>query len=161
MTDYSYAVRKFMDAFDQSIRTTPTADITPEEQVLRVQLVVEEALEFAEAMGVTVAFPIDLAETQYVEVARNRDKIRHHVYQPVDLVEAADALADLHVVTFGSEITMGIPGADVFDAVHESNMEKLVNGKPLKNEIGRVVKPEGWRPPNIKQVLLDDGWDGK
>lgn len=161
-TDRVAAVREFMEAFEQTVRTIPTTDLEPAEQVLRVQLVVEEALEFAEAMGVTVAFPMDLAETQFLEIAKNRDKIRHVAYRRIDLPEAADALADLSVVCIGSELALGIPGDDVFDEVHFTNMAKLdEEGHPIKNEAGRVVKPLGWRPPSIRKVLTDDGWDGK
>lgn len=161
MTDRTKALREFMEAFEQTVRTTPTAQISPEEQVLRVNLVIEEALEFAEAMGVAVGFPMDLKETRHSDVAAYRHKIKLAAIRPIDLVEAADALADLSVVCIGSELTLGIPGDDVFETVHENNMSKLgPDGHPIKNEIGRVVKPAGWRPPDIRKVLVDDGWDG-
>jgi predicted HAD superfamily Cof-like phosphohydrolase len=42
---------------------------------------------------------------------------------------------------------------EVFEEVHRSNMAKLVDGKPLKRADGKVIKPEGWTPPDIEGVI--------
>ena len=45
---------------------------------------------------------------------------------------------------------------DAFNEVHRSNMAKLVDGKVLRREDGKVLKPEGWQPPQLAQFLPDD-----
>jgi predicted HAD superfamily Cof-like phosphohydrolase len=73
-----------------------------------------------------------------------------------DIVEVADALADLIYIACGTAIAYGIPLNRVFDEVHRTNMAKLVDGKPLYREDGKVKKPEGWKPPDINKVLFGD-----
>jgi len=70
-----------------------------------------------------------------------------------DLVEIADALADIIYIACGTANVYGIPLKKVFDEVHRSNMRKLQDGKPLYREDGKVMKPEGWKPPNIKRII--------
>lgn len=79
-----------------------------------------------------------------------------------DLVETADALADLLYVTYGYAITLGIDIDAVFAAVHTSNMAKAPGGVVIRREDGKVLKPEGWEPPTeaIRAILVKDGWAG-
>jgi predicted HAD superfamily Cof-like phosphohydrolase len=70
-----------------------------------------------------------------------------------DFIEVADALADLIYIACGTAASYGIPLDKVFEEVHRSNMAKLVDGKPLKREDGKVIKPEGWKPPDIEGVI--------
>ena len=70
-----------------------------------------------------------------------------------DIVEIADALADLIYIACGTAVSYGIPLDKVFAEVHRSNMAKLVDGKPLYREDGKVMKPAGWTPPDVKGVL--------
>jgi len=73
--------------------------------------------------------------------------------QEDNLVEIADALADIIYIACGTAVSYGIPLDKVFEEVHRSNMAKLVDGKPLKREDGKVIKPVGWTPPDIAGVL--------
>ena len=72
-----------------------------------------------------------------------------------DLVEVLDALADIGYILAGTIINHGMQHIydDAFDEVHKSNMAKLVDGKVLRREDGKVMKPEGWQPPNLAQFL--------
>ena len=71
-----------------------------------------------------------------------------------DMIEIADACADLKWVIEGLEHTLGIPQQAVWDEVARSNHAKISsNGKVLKREDGKVLKPEGWTPPDIKSIL--------
>ena len=72
-----------------------------------------------------------------------------------DVVEVADAYADIVYITLGSAI-MHIGKARfsrVWDEVQRSNMAKLVDGKIVMREDGKVLKPEGWTAPDIKAVF--------
>ena len=71
-----------------------------------------------------------------------------------DIVEIADALGDLHYIAAGTEIAYGIPGQEVFSEIQRSNMAKLDSeGKPIYREDGKVIKPEGWKSPQIEKIL--------
>lgn len=70
-----------------------------------------------------------------------------------DLVETADAIIDLIYVTIGMAITHGIPIEEVFAEVHRTNMAKFPDGKVILNPYGKIMKPEGWEPPNIERIL--------
>ena len=70
-----------------------------------------------------------------------------------DLVEIADALADIIYIACGTAVAYGIPLDKVFAEVHRSNMAKLVDGKVIRREDGKVLKPAGWTPPDVKGVL--------
>lgn len=71
-----------------------------------------------------------------------------------DLVEIADALADIIYIACGTAVAYGIPLDKVFAEVHRSNMAKLgPDGKPIYRDDGKVLKPAGWTPPNVKSIL--------
>jgi predicted HAD superfamily Cof-like phosphohydrolase len=72
-----------------------------------------------------------------------------------DMVEIADACADLKWVIEGLEHTLNIPQQEVWDEVARSNLQKVdpITGKVLKREDGKVLKPEGWTPPDIKSIF--------
>lgn len=71
-----------------------------------------------------------------------------------DMVEIADACADLKWVIEGLEHTLNIPQQEVWDEVARSNLQKIGHdGKVLKREDGKVMKPEGWTAPDIKSIV--------
>ena len=75
-------------------------------------------------------------------------------YFEKDMVEIADGCADLKWVIEGLEITLNLPQQEIWNEVARSNLAKIsTNGKVLKREDGKVLKPEGWTPPNIKSIL--------
>lgn len=70
-----------------------------------------------------------------------------------DLENIAKELADIIYIVCGTAASYGIPLDRVFDEVHRSNMAKLVDGKVIRREDGKILKPEGWTPPDIKTIL--------
>jgi predicted HAD superfamily Cof-like phosphohydrolase len=73
-----------------------------------------------------------------------------------DIIEIADALTDIHYIAAGTSVAYGIPGKDIFDHVHENNMTKLgEDGDPIYREDGKVLKPEGYVPPDVAQFLVN------
>lgn len=84
------------------------------------------------------------------------EEVAEYVQAEIDdsLVSMADGLTDIHYIAAGTEVAYGIPGKKVFDHVHDTNMAKLgPDGLPICREDGKVMKPEGWVPPNIEQFL--------
>ena len=72
-----------------------------------------------------------------------------------DMVEILDALADIGYILAGTIINHGMQHIydDAFNEVHRSNMAKLVGGKVIRREDGKVLKPEGWQAPQLAQFL--------
>jgi predicted HAD superfamily Cof-like phosphohydrolase len=73
-----------------------------------------------------------------------------------DHVGMLDALVDMRYVADGTTLTYGFQKywRSAWNEVHGSNMTKLgSDGRPLKNEAGRVVKGPNYRPPNIEAIL--------
>lgn len=74
-----------------------------------------------------------------------------------DLLDAIDGLADSLYVILGTAIAFGIDIYPFFTEVHRSNMAKRdpVTGKVVKDAFGKVIKPEGWTPPDIAGVFRE------
>ena len=67
-----------------------------------------------------------------------------------NLVGIADGGIDLIYVTIGLLLHHGIPIPAVWKAVHDANMAKVdpVTGKVRRRSDGKVLKPDGWTPPD-------------
>ncbi len=72
-----------------------------------------------------------------------------------DQVEILDALEDILVVTIGAIHSMGADGEGGWKEVMGTNFAKIdkETGKVRKREDGKVLKPLGWTPPNLKPYL--------
>jgi predicted HAD superfamily Cof-like phosphohydrolase len=70
-------------------------------------------------------------------------------------VEELDALIDILVVTIGAIHSMGADGEGAWREVMRTNFAKIdpTTGKVRKREDGKVLKPEGWAPPNLKPFV--------
>lgn len=69
--------------------------------------------------------------------------------------EELDALIDILVVTIGALHSGGYNAEGAWNEVMRSNLAKIdaVTGKVRKREDGKVLKPEGWQPPNLKPYV--------
>ncbi len=76
-----------------------------------------------------------------------------------DMVEIADGIADLLVVTFGTAVSFGINIEPIFDEVHRSNMTKRwKDGSIHHDEYGKVIKSPDYEPAVIEPLLEEQGW---
>lgn len=66
-----------------------------------------------------------------------------------------DALIDILVVTIGALHSIGADVEGAWNEVMRTNFAKIDSetGKVRKREDGKVLKPEGWTPPNLEQYL--------
>ena len=72
-----------------------------------------------------------------------------------DPVEILDALEDIMVVTAGAMHSMGADGEGGWKEVMRTNFAKIdrETGKVRKREDGKVLKPVGWTPPDLKPFV--------
>lgn len=130
---YQEKVEQFMLAGEQDVPLTPTV---PDSSTawLRVNMLLSEVNEYKEAKSACYQAKLNLGTDQTTT-------------QQAALVSMADALADMVYVIYGTAATYGIDLDNVLDIVHDANMRKLVDGKVLKDEHGKIQKPAGWVPP--------------
>ena len=131
---YSVPIRPFSD---------PTLDY--ERMNMRMSLIAEE---FAELMGAIYgprARAIIEAATAEAVAADEGER---------DVIEAADALADLVYVVYGMAIESGMNLDSVLAEVQASNLSKLMpDGSVKLREDGKVLKGPNFFQPNIARGL--------
>lgn len=131
---YSAMVQRFMEAMDQM--PLPGELHTPFSAIdLAYKLVNEEVNE--EFMPALRRF----SESQSAENA----------------AELLDAIADSIYVLLWTGLRLNLPVHEAFLAVQRANMAKLgPDGRAIKNpETGKVMKPEGWKPPDILALVIE------
>ena len=72
-----------------------------------------------------------------------------------DRVEQLDALVDILVVTMGAIRAGGFDGEGAWKEVMDTNFAKIdpTTGKVIKRADGKVLKPEGWKAPELQPFL--------
>jgi len=73
-------------------------------------------------------------------------------------VDDLDALIDILVVTIGAINSLGANAESAWQEVMRTNMAKIdsVTGKVLRREDGKILKPEGWKPPNLEPFIYKE-----
>ena len=123
--------------------------VPPEDRMrLRLSLIAEEFGELLEA-----AVGAEAVESIRI---RLRDIVGNSPLN-VDLVELADAMADLDYVVEGTRLECGIDGRPLADEVHQTNMAKFGPGSWIRSD-GKIMKPPNWKPPEIRKLLKKQGW---
>ena len=72
-----------------------------------------------------------------------------------DKVEQLDALVDILVVTMGAIRAAGWDGEAAWKEVMDTNFAKIdaTTGKVIKRSDGKVLKPVGWKAPELSQFI--------
>lgn len=71
------------------------------------------------------------------------------------LCAIAREIVDLIYILVGTALEFGIPLGRVWAVVHRANMAKLgPDGKALKRADGKVIKPDGWLPPDVESAVF-------
>lgn len=116
---------------------------------LRCALVTEEFVEFCSALTGQDC-------TEYFE-HEIKPQVATLVIAP-DLVQLADALADIAYVICGTALEFGIPLDAVFAEVHRSNLSKIgPDGKPVVLPNGKIGKHAGYSPADVAGILRRAG----
>lgn len=124
MKEFLNKVRDFQVASGQPISDTPINN-DDEDAELRFDLMQEENQEYFDA------------------------------FVDDDLVEILDALVDQAYVLAGTINFHGLQDLfeEAFSLVHTNNMTKVVDGKVIRNEAGKILKPEGYVSVDLKQLF--------
>lgn len=69
--------------------------------------------------------------------------------------EICDACFDLMWVVVGYMKSRGWDCESIWDEGAKSNLSKIdpVSGKVIRREDGKILKPEGWQPPNFAKFV--------
>lgn len=165
-------VKEMMEALDLPLPNEDRPGLVGLKLDLLRNLVSEEAIEFDVAMSVlqalrepdrlvraTVTTEIAKREEEKGEggdeavVARFRAMSDVEFYQAATIywwAEVIDAICDITFVIHNCSNAMGVDIEPFFDEVWQANMRKA-NG-PLRED-GKRLKPPGWQPPRIEEML--------
>ena len=91
----------------------------------------------------------------YLDLIREETDELEEAIQDNDKVEQLDALVDILVVTMGAIRAAGWDGEGAWKEVMDTNFAKIdpTTGKVIKREDGKVLKPEGWKAPELAQFV--------
>lgn len=142
-------VLEFHKALGVRVRDVPTVP-TEDEICLRLKLIAEEFSELLEALHGEASTRVAMEGVWWL--------IGWSSHKPaIDVVEVADALADLAYVVEGTNQVFGIDSGPVAAEVHRSNMSKL--GGAIRAD-GKIQKGPKYSPPDLARVLREQGWSG-
>jgi predicted HAD superfamily Cof-like phosphohydrolase len=92
------------------------------------------------------------------------ERYKHHIIEEAneiedawaegDMLKVLDGAVDTIVVCIGLIRSMGINPNEAWNAVHEANMRKVVDGKVYRRADGQIGKPPGWYGPENELKLM-------
>ena len=141
-TPHYKRIRAFMQHAGQD---TPDSVTIPDaaSRLLRAKLILEEAMETVQALGVEVSLGDTLVQFDALSWREGGD---------VDLEGVVDGCADISVVTMGTLVAFGVDDEAVLQEVDEANLRKFGPGSYARED-GKWMKPPGWMPPDILGVI--------
>jgi predicted HAD superfamily Cof-like phosphohydrolase len=106
---------------------------------------------FMRACDQTVGEPNEAQYKLYLNLMEEEWRELQVALDTKDRVEQLDALLDFIVVTTGAIHSGGFDGAGGWREVMSTNFAKIdkKTGKVRKREDGKVLKPQGWTPPDL------------
>lgn len=144
-------IEPFMTASGQTVNDRPTVPHASDRK-LRAMLLWEETLETIEALGVRV---VDFTGEA---ITKGTDDVHFEALpdSEFDLIEAIDGCIDVIVIATGTLSTIGVPDRPHQLEVDHANLRKIpADGACKRRDDGKLLKPEGWEPPNHLRVLAE------
>jgi predicted HAD superfamily Cof-like phosphohydrolase len=144
-------LREFHLLIGAPILSTP--QVPSDDRVrLRMRMLLEETLECLDACFVDDHVTTDQLK-RLVESYIDKNEVS------VDLPLLIDGFGDVDYIVEGNRLEFGTDGQPIADAIHKANMAKVgPDGWIVRREDGKVLKPEGWTPPDIEGELKRQGW---
>ena len=99
--------------------------------------------------------PSEANYKMYLDLIREETDELEEAIQDNDKVEQLDALIDILVVTMGAVRAAGWDGEAAWKEVMDTNFAKIdpTTGKVIKRADGKVLKPEGWKAPELARFV--------
>ena len=99
--------------------------------------------------------PSEANYKMYLDLIREETDELEEAIIDNDRVEQLDALVDILVVTMGAIRAAGWDGEGAWKEVMDTNFAKInpETGKVIKREDGKVLKPEGWKAPELAKFV--------
>jgi predicted HAD superfamily Cof-like phosphohydrolase len=141
-------IEDFMKKAGQVVPERPLAP-TPDVALLRARLILEEAFETIEALGVHV---FKMCPVNKVSYRATFGELELVVKREPNLPEIVDGCADLSVVTIGTLSALGVQDAPVLELVDYNNLAKFGPGGK-RDPGGKWIKPPNHKPPDIAGEL--------
>ena len=108
--------------------------------------------------------PVFMKEDKIAFIRKMVNDEMDELEEAKDLTEQADALVDAIYYICDTAVRHGMNLDPLFAIVHNANMQKVVNGKVIRNEIGKVQKPACWEDPapildaEVERQQLNGSW---
>lgn len=151
--NYYWKALQFHDAFEQPIAESPQPLYKGEREAAADNFLKITATRLEQVMNT-------MKEAQTYQGARVTKRGSWMLEELIEflradtVVDQADALTDLLYFVMGTFVEMGIKPDALFDIVHNANMAKLVNGKPMRDKQGKIIKPTGWKEKHTPEPLI-------
>ena len=123
------------------------------------------AFEFRKLMGQPIyADDLDTLELQWDLICEEFDELEDELVKPNEYEDytighdfnkgdALKELADLVYVCFQLAAALGWDLDEALRRIHQSNLSKLVDGKPLRRPNGKVLKGPNYQPPSLHDLI--------
>lgn len=94
--------------------------------------------------------PVLIEPSQVAFIKRMVNDELEELEEAGTVAEQADALVDAIYYLCNHAVKHGMNLDPVFAIVHQANMGKVVDGKVIRREDGKILKPAGWQDPGPK-----------
>ncbi|MCM3257116.1 hypothetical protein M3664_04875 [Paenibacillus lautus] len=136
--------REFHKAFNCPAPDTPTP-LSDKLAINRAAYIVEEVIELLHATAGDDERFDEFYDELINRAQKSYKKQLTKEYPKYKLIGQIDAFTDILYFGNGGFVEMGVIPDPIYNLVHNSNMAKIFpDGKPHYNEVGKVIKPEGW-----------------
>lgn len=145
LTPHLSDVKEFDIKMEQGCTSGPWVP-EPSWLLFRLRFLGEELREIGMALGIV----IDVTCTQVADATAlvGEDRVEA-------LSDALDGFVDLEYVLLGTVLQMGYGAVydEAWRRVHEKNMLKEIGVKPSRGYFKDVIKPPGWTPPDLQDLV--------
>ena len=145
-------VREFNIGSGQSAPSYPEEPMDKKEVLFLIKMMLDEIME----LGSTVS---DFPELKYnmikmITDSKDLDIGYRELTDREIIAEQSDAIVDTYYYSLNAAIKKGINISEIFHLVHKANMDKRdANGIFQKRSDGKIIKPLGWKAPDILEEI--------
>jgi|TARA_B110000503_G_C7026420_1_gene362057 NTP pyrophosphatase (non-canonical NTP hydrolase) len=102
----------------------------------------------------TITDDVDPQIGLYMDLITEEYEELKEAYEQQDVVEVADALADMVWVIMGMASSLGMDFNDIWEEVKRSNMSKFTNNIIIRDgKTGKILKPSTFSEPDLAPIL--------